>query len=82
MLTAPAPVSLRSALPVRHAVCGYTVRGAQYRGKVESLCGRPVSLPLVRYEPDQKCPECLERSEVHAVNCECFKLSPNARMPR
>jgi hypothetical protein len=74
------------AVEKRHAVCGYVVRAAGYRGAfVPAMCGTQVLLPLPPRDPKQgeHCPTCLEASIEHAAHCGCFKLWPaSSRLPR
>ena len=69
--------------PVRHAVCGYVIKGAGPWGntRVAALCGEPTPLRLVG--AGEKCGTCAMMAEGHAAACSCFKTWPGtARLPR
>ena len=66
---------------LRHAVCTHDFRGT--RAPWTAFCGALVhSAADFRRRDLQKCPECLAASTDHAQTCDCFKLFPNARLPR
>ena len=71
-----------AAPPMRHAVCGYVIRGAGGHGvRVAALCGEPTWLPL--QSGGEKCGTCLMLAQAHGEACSCFKTWPDtARLPR
>jgi hypothetical protein len=65
----------------RHGICHYVVRSSW--APWEALCGARVdSFADTRRQDLPKCQECLAASTVHAQVCDCWKLFPQARLPR
>lgn len=75
-----------SRVPVRHAVCGYDQQKAMRSGMSpyidRALCDALVLLPLYRHEVEEKCQPCLDLAQTHGLECDCWKLWPNGKVPR
>ena len=80
-IRAPSTPEIPHGPTVRHAVCHREFRG--HWAPWTAFCGARISSAGdLRRQDLQKCPECLAASAGHAQRCDCFKLFPQARLPR
>lgn len=65
----------------RHALCTHVFRGSW--APWTAFCGARIDSGAdLRRRDLPKCPTCLELSTGHAQTCDCWKLFPQARLPR